>query len=66
VDTRSTNARNSPEKIVMNDRVFQRDTITLDASKVEHYDHKTFGPVTVFRDVPIARAIVQEYEDLDR
>ena len=47
----------------MNERIFQRDTVELDAAKVEHYTHDTFGPVTVFKDVPIARAIVQEYDD---
>lgn len=47
----------------MTERIFQRDTIELDATKVEHYEHKVFGPVTVFKDVPIARAIVQEYEN---
>lgn len=47
----------------MTERIFQRDTVELDATKIEHYTHDVFGPITVFKDVPIARAIVQEYEN---
>ena len=44
-------------------RILQHDQVRLDSSRVEHYDHDVFGPVTVFKDVVIARAIVQEYDD---
>lgn len=44
-------------------RIFREDTVTLDASKVSAYNHDVHGPVTVFKDVVIARAIVHEYDD---
>jgi len=44
-------------------RVFREDTVTLDASKVSAYNHDVHGPVTVFKDVVIARAIVHKYDD---
>lgn len=47
----------------MTERIFRYDTIELDAVKIEHYNHDLFGPITVFKDIPIARAIVQEYDD---
>ena len=47
----------------MSEKLFVYDTVTVNASKVEHYDHPTYGPITVFKNVPIAREIIQEYED---
>ena len=44
-------------------RILRHDQVQLDSEKIEHYEHDVFGPVTVFKDVPIARAIVQEYDD---
>ena len=44
-------------------RIFREDTVTLDASKISAYNHDVHGPVTVFKDVVIARAIVHEYDD---
>jgi len=44
-------------------RIFREDTVTLDASKISAYVHDVHGPVTVFKDVVIARAIVHEYDD---
>ena len=44
-------------------RRFKTDICELDASKVTAYNHDVYGPVTVFKDVVIARAIVHEYDD---
>jgi len=43
--------------------VYQRDSITLDASRITEETHPTFGLMTVFHDVVIASEIVQEYDD---
>jgi len=45
----------------MSERFFEYDQVTIDASKIEEYEHDVFGPVTVFKDVVIAREIVQPY-----
>jgi len=47
----------------MTDRLFAYDQIELDASKVEEYNHPVHGPTTLFREVVLAREIVQDYED---
>ena len=47
----------------MNEKFFVYDTVSVDSAKVSHYDHQLFGPVTVFKDVPIARTIVHQYPD---
>ena len=45
----------------MSERFFEYDQVEIDASKIEEYEHDIFGPVTVFKDVVIAREIVQPY-----
>ena len=47
----------------MVERRFKTDICELDASKVTSYNHDIHGPVTVFKDVVISRAIVHPYED---
>ena len=47
----------------MTERTFAYDTVELDSSKIESYEHDIYGPVTVFKDVVIAREIVQKYDD---
>jgi len=47
----------------MSERFFEYDQAELDASKIEEYEHDIFGPVTVFKDVVIAREIVHTYKD---
>jgi len=47
----------------MSGRILVWDTVQLDASKIETVDDPYFGKVTRFRDVPIVREIVHEYED---
>lgn len=47
----------------MSERILAYDQVEIDSSKMEHYDHDVFGPVTVFKDVVIAREIVHEYKD---
>lgn len=47
----------------MVERRFKTDICELDASKVSAYVHDVHGPVTVFKDVVIGRAIVHEYDD---
>lgn len=47
----------------MVERRFKTDICELDASKVSAYVHDVHGPVTVFKDVVISRAIVHPYED---
>lgn len=44
-------------------RILQYDQIDLTPTKITQRDDPLFGPVTVFHDVPIARTIVQQYED---
>jgi hypothetical protein len=44
-------------------RILQFDSVELNPSKITGYDHDVFGPVTVFKDVVIARAIVHKYDD---
>jgi hypothetical protein len=47
----------------MTERFFEYDQVEIDASKIEEYQHDVFGPVTVFKDVVIAREIVHGYKD---
>jgi len=44
-------------------KYFTYDSILLDPAKTVAYDDDIFGPVTVFKDVVIAREIVHQYED---
>jgi len=45
----------------MSERFFAYDQVAIDASKIEEYDDPLFGPITVFKNVVIAREIVQPY-----
>jgi len=47
----------------MSERFFEYDQVAIDASKIEEYQHDVLGPVTVFKDVVIAREIVHGYQD---
>jgi len=47
----------------MSDRLFVRDQVQLDVSKIETDMDPIHGPTTVFKDVVIASEIVHEYED---
>ena len=47
----------------MSERYFEYDQVEIDASKVEEHEYPIFGPVTVFKDVVIAREIVHGYKD---
>ena len=47
----------------MSERILAYDQVEIDSSKMEHYEHNVFGPVTVFKDVVIAREIIHEYDD---
>jgi len=45
------------------ERIFAYDQVSVDVSKIEEYEHPLHGPTTVFKDVVIAREIVQPYKD---
>jgi hypothetical protein len=47
----------------MSERLFVRDQVQLDVSKIESDTDPIHGPTTVFKDVVIASEIVHEYED---
>jgi hypothetical protein len=47
----------------MAERFFEYDQVSLDAAKIEERDDAIQGPVTVFKDVVIAREIVHAYRD---
>ena len=47
----------------MSDRLFIRDQVQIDASKIEMDIDPVHGPTTIFKDVVIASEIVHEYED---
>ena len=49
--------------MIENERFFAYDQVSIDASKIEEYEHDLFGPITVFKDVVIAREIVHNYKD---
>ena len=49
--------------MIENERFFAYDQVSIDASKIEEYEHDLFGPITVFKDVVIAREIVHNYTD---
>ena len=37
------------------ERIFAYDQVSVDVSKIEEYEHPLHGPITVFKDVVIAR-----------
>lgn len=47
----------------MSDRLFVRDQVQIDASKIEMDIDPVHGPTTIFKDVVIASEIVHQYED---
>jgi len=48
---------------MMAERRWSSDVVEIDASRIETRHDDIFGPVTIFKDVVIARAIVHEYDD---